>query len=74
MSCESPPLPMDKLSVSVREAAMLLSVCESTVVAAVRTGRLKCCRFGRKIVIPVESLRAMLAGEGSRLESPPAAA
>lgn len=49
------------LAVDVREAGRLLSVAPRTVRAWVKSGRIRCARLGRRVVIPVSELERLLA-------------
>lgn len=52
-----------RLAVGAVEAAKMLGVSPRTVWALTRSGRLPHVRLGRRIVYPVEALRAWLAAE-----------
>jgi hypothetical protein len=50
------------LAVSVREAARLLSISERSAWSAVKSGRLQSCRLGKRVIVPVSSIEALLQG------------
>jgi excisionase family DNA binding protein len=50
----------DRLTMSVEEAAMALGVSRGTCYEAVRTGQIPTVRLGRRLLVPVEALRALL--------------
>lgn len=52
-----------KLAVSYKEAAASLGVCERTVWALVRDGKLAAIRIGRSVRIPVAELDRFVAGQ-----------
>jgi excisionase family DNA binding protein len=56
---------MAPLAVSVQEAAEMLGVSVFTVRRNIRKGLLRAVRIGRRVVVPVESLRALLGTAGS---------
>jgi excisionase family DNA binding protein len=58
----------DRATCTVDEAAQLLGISRGTAYEAVRTGEFPCrtLRVGRRILVPVASLRAAL-GEGSEV-------
>jgi excisionase family DNA binding protein len=49
-----------RLTLTVEEAAQLLGVSRSYAYELVRQGALPCLRLGRRIVIPVRALEALL--------------
>jgi excisionase family DNA binding protein len=51
-----------RLAYSPEEAAELVGAHRNTVYRLIRAGKLKAVRFGRKWVVPVESLNAYLSG------------
>ena len=53
------------LAYSVKEACSVSSLGKTSVYAHIAAGRLKAVRIGGRTVIPAESLRALLAGDGS---------
>lgn len=55
----------EKLTLTVDEAAAMLSISRSTAFAAVARGEIPSIRIGRRIVIPRARLEQMLAGEDS---------
>ena len=50
----------DRLTVTVPEAAQLLSISRSTAYAAAKAGQLPTLRLGRRLVVPVPALRDLL--------------
>jgi excisionase family DNA binding protein len=64
------------LTLTVEEAAAALGVSRGTAYEAARTGRIPSIRIGRRLVVPIAGLRAML-GETpesfQRAEEPTAA-
>jgi len=53
----------ERLTVTVEEAAELLGVSRSTAYSLVRQGELPSLRLGRRIVVPMRRLLALLDGE-----------
>jgi excisionase family DNA binding protein len=53
------------LTVTVEQAAKLLGIGRSTAYELVHTGDIPSLRLGRRIVIPVERLRHLLAAASS---------
>jgi excisionase family DNA binding protein len=51
---------VEPLAVSVKEAAELLGVSPFTIRRRIRGGALKIAHIGRRVVVPVDSLRALL--------------
>ena len=51
---------MEPLSVSVAEASRLLSVSPRTIRRYIRLGRIRVSRLGRRIVVPIDSLKTLL--------------
>lgn len=54
-----------RLTVSVEEAAEMLGVSRGTAYNLVRTGDIPSLRLGRRIVVPLQRLRALIEGEAS---------
>lgn len=52
-----------RLAVSISEAARLLGLSERKVWELKATGELPCRRVGRRVLVPVDGLRAFLSGE-----------
>ena len=50
-----------RLALTYREAAQTLGVSERTVWQLVRDGKLKACRIGRAVRIPVSAIEQFLA-------------
>lgn len=53
-----------KLAYSIKEACKASSLGRTTIYAHIAAGRLLARRIGGRTVIPAESLRALIAGEG----------
>ena len=53
---------MTKATVSVEEAASVLGVGRGTAYRGVRNGDIPSIKVGKRILVPVERLNAMLAG------------
>jgi len=53
----------ERLTVSVEEAAEMLGVSRGTAYNLVRTGDIPSVRLGRRIVVPVRRLRALIDGD-----------
>jgi excisionase family DNA binding protein len=51
---------VEPLAVDVREAARLTSLSARTIRRYILLGRLRVVRVGRRVLVPVESLRALL--------------
>jgi excisionase family DNA binding protein len=51
---------MEPLAVSVEEAARLTSLSPRTIRRYVRSGRIQAARVGRRVLVPLESLRALV--------------
>lgn len=51
---------MEPLAVDVHEAARLTSLSARTIRRHIRLGRLRVVRVGRRLLVPMESLRALL--------------
>jgi excisionase family DNA binding protein len=54
-----------KLAFSIKEACAATSLGRTTLYAHIAAGRLRARRIGGRTVIPADSLRALIAGEGS---------
>jgi excisionase family DNA binding protein len=52
---------MDKLALKPQEAAKALGLSRTATYAALRSGELPSCRIGRRILVPVSALDALLA-------------
>lgn len=61
MPSEKPDLP--KLAFSIREACHVSSLGRTTIYNHIAAGRLRANRVGGRVVIPAESLLALIAGE-----------
>ena len=53
----------ERLTMTVEEAAELLGISRNSAYEAVRRGEIPSVRLGRRILIPTEQLRRLLAGE-----------
>jgi len=51
---------LERLTYSVSETAQLLNVSNHLVYEAVRQGKLKVVHFGRRIIVPANSIKLML--------------
>jgi excisionase family DNA binding protein len=58
------PLPQDRLTVTVDEAAKLLGIGRTLAYEAVRLGELPTIRIGRRILIPVAELARLAKAAG----------
>jgi len=52
-----------KLAYSIKEAVVASSLGRTTLYAHISSKRLRAVRIGGRVVIPAESLRALIAGE-----------
>lgn len=52
----------DKLAYSIKEACKATSLSKTTIYAHIAAGKLRVVRIGGRTVIPVESLRELVAG------------
>lgn len=50
----------DRLALGIREAAKSLGISRSKLYEAVRDKRLRVVRFGRRVLIPLDALKAFL--------------
>lgn len=57
-------IPGDRLTMSVEQAAMALGISRGTCYEAVRSGQIPTVRLGRRLLVPVEALRALLKTTG----------
>ena len=53
----------ERLAVSVPEAAAMLGVGRTKAYEAIRTGELPSVRLGKRVLVPLAQLRAMLSGD-----------
>lgn len=60
MAATTPAAPA-RLSYTKREAAKSLGVSVRTIERLAQDGRLRCVKLGRKVVVPVDALAALLA-------------
>jgi len=51
---------VEPLAVDVQEAARLTSLSQRTIRRYIQLGRLRAVRIGRRVLVPLESLRALL--------------
>lgn len=56
-----PPLPIEKLTYSLKEASAALGVGKTTLYKALADGALTAVKLGNRTLIPAESLRAWMA-------------
>lgn len=59
-------LDIPPLALTIPQAAKALGIGERTVEQAIADGRLPVVRFGRRVILPVESLRSWLVSEAQR--------
>ena len=57
---------MEPLAVDLREASRLTSLSVRTLRRYAQTGRLSVVRLGRRILVPLESLRALVRSESQQ--------
>lgn len=55
----------NRLAVTMREAAEMLSISERSVWTLVNRGDLRSFKVGRSVRIPIDALRALAAGGGA---------
>lgn len=55
--------PIEKLAYSIKEACAATSLGRTTIYDHIAAGRLKVVRVGGRTLIPVENLRALIAGQ-----------
>jgi len=60
MPLEKPELP--KIAYSIREACHVSSLGRTTIYSHIATGRLRARRIGGRVVIPADSLLALIEG------------
>lgn len=61
MSSDTSDLP--KIAYSIREACRVSSLGRTTIYGHIATGRLRANRIGGRVVIPAESLHALIHGQ-----------
>lgn len=61
--------PMQPLAVDVREAGRLLSVSPFTIRRMLRDGRLQPIHVGRRVLVPLESLTALVHAKAAAQET-----
>lgn len=54
---------LDRLTHTVPEAAIRLRVGKNTLYDAIKRGEVPSVRIGRRLLVPVQALEAMLAGQ-----------
>lgn len=60
------PAEAERLTVSIEEAGRRLGISRSLAYAAARDGRLPTVRFGRRLLVPIQKLDALInASSGS---------
>ncbi len=57
---------MERLTVTVEEAAKLLGIARMTAYSAVREGEIPSLRIGRRVLVPRAALDRLLAIEGRK--------
>lgn len=63
----STPAVSERLAVSVKEAAAMLSVSEKTLRNWTKRGKLRCCQIEGRVLYPLAELRRLVgAGEGEQ--------
>jgi excisionase family DNA binding protein len=62
MPSEMPDVP--KIAYSIREACHASSLGRTTIYNHIAAGRLRAIRIGGRVVIPADSLLALIAGQG----------
>jgi excisionase family DNA binding protein len=60
MGSTTDQIPIRRLTLTVAEAGQVLGVSRSYAYELVRQGQLPCMRLGRRIVVPVRALEALL--------------
>ena len=50
------------LAVSIAEACRISGVCKTSIYAAIKAGTLSVKKSGRRTLVPIDSLKAWLAG------------
>jgi excisionase family DNA binding protein len=63
-----------KLTVTVDEAAVMIGISRSSAYAAVARGEIPTVRIGRRLLVPLNRLLALLDGHGPPPDSPREAA
>ncbi len=58
-----------KLTYSLEEAAVAIGVCTRTVSTLVGNGRLRVCRVGRRVLVPIDAIEEFLAGRGTNQDT-----
>ena len=51
------------LTVTIRKACEISGLGQTSIYKAIRTGRLKAAKVGRRTLVDMESLRALVGGE-----------
>lgn len=65
---------VEKLAYTVEEAAKALGVSERTFRAMVARSEVRVCHIGRRVVVPIEALRDLLADPAAAAAEPAAVA
>jgi len=55
---------LDRIGVSVEEAAVMLSLSVRSVWVLIKDGRIRHVRFGTRVIVSVQSLREFVDGKG----------
>ena len=58
-----PKHPIERISVSVEEAAVMLSLCVRSVLVLVKEGKIKHVKFGTRCIVSVQSIRDFVDGK-----------
>jgi excisionase family DNA binding protein len=53
---------IERIGVSVKEAATMLGLCERTVWKLINNNKIKTIRIGRRVIVSVQSLRDFVNG------------
>lgn len=61
---------MDRLVLSIEEAADALGISSDVVYRETKSGRIPTVRLGRRLVVPKQALEEMLASAGVPAEEP----
>ena len=64
------PTPTERLTVSVEEAGRRLGISRSLAYAAARDGRLPTVRFGRRLLVPIQKLDALINTQSGSASDP----
>jgi excisionase family DNA binding protein len=56
---------MERPTVNVEEAAMVLGIGRGQAYRAVNSGELRCVRIGKRVIVPTSALRELLDGQSA---------